>query len=191
MELQQGEEILLQTHPEPNILVIWFFTRCLPLAIIALALSFWFFVALAVFFELGSEEWLYIVALAKASIAAFLALALALIYQVNLKRTYVYYITNLRCVISCGIVRKTSKSIPFTKITNIETSRHIIEKFLDISTLGIFIPGNETILNTTLFGKQKPNIAFVGLKDSQTPADIIIQILSQQKPKDNKTSSPI
>lgn len=187
MKLQQGEEILLQTRPAPAVIVIWFFTRCLPLAIIALALSFWFFVALAVFFELGSEEWLYIVALAKSSIAALLTLALTIIYQVHLRRTYVYYITNLRCVISCGIVRKTSKSIPYSKITNIETSRSIIEKSLGISTLGIFIPNTESVLNTTLFGKQKPTIALFGLKDPQTPADIIIQFLTLQKSPENQT----
>lgn len=191
MKLQQGEEILLQTRPEPNILVIWFFTRCLALAIIGLSSSFWFFVYIAVTFKLGSEDWVFIVALAKASLAAFLVLVLSFIYQVYLRRTYTYYITNLRCVISCGIIRKTSKSIPYTKIINIETGRNIIEKILGISTLGIFTPGTESILNTTLFGKQKPNIAFVGLKDCQTPAQIILTLLSECKPIKNKTSSPI
>ena len=181
MKLQQGEEILLQTHPEPVVLAIWFFTKCLPVGIIGLSFSFWFFVGLAVTLELGSEEWLFIIALAKASIAALLALVLAFIYQVSLRRTYTYYITNQRCILTCGIVRKTQHSIPYFNITNVETSQSIFEKILGISTLGIHTPGTRSLAETTIFGTRRPEIAFVGLKDSQTPAETIIQILAEYR----------
>ncbi len=79
-----------------------------------------------------------------------------------------YYVTNQRCVLHGGIWRKTVRSIPYHRITDVEASQNAIEQLLGISSLRIFTPGT---------GGQGAEISFEGLKDNQTPAASINEIL--------------
>nr|MBC8379078.1 PH domain-containing protein [Planctomycetota bacterium] len=103
----------------------------------------------------------------------------AFIYCYFLKRTYVYTITNRRCDFSGGILRHVRHSVPYHKITDVEMSQNIIERMLGISSLGIYTPGTGS-MNSGGSGR-RPEIAYVGLKDNETPAEMINSILSNFK----------
>ena len=102
-------------------------------------------------------------------------LVLGMIYCEFLRRTYVYYITNQRCVFHGGIIRRIERSVHYHKVTDVEMSQHIIERILGISTLNIFTPGTSSRAGDSSF--QKAEISFVGLKDNESPAETINGIL--------------
>ena len=79
-----------------------------------------------------------------------------------LRKTYVYYITDKRCVFEGGILRRISHSVTYDKITDVEVSQDIIERALGIATLKIQTAG--------LGGKDKSELEFVGLTDAESPA---------------------
>lgn len=103
-------------------------------------------------------------------------LLLALIYCRVLRKTYVYYVTDQRCVFHGGILRRIERSVPYHKVTDVEMSQNIVERILDISTLKVFTPGTSS-MQTSLFGGQRAEISFDGLKDNETPASTINEIL--------------
>jgi uncharacterized membrane protein YdbT with pleckstrin-like domain len=178
MKLQEGEEILLQIQPEPVILVIWFFTRCMPLGAAGGFVLFWPVAFLAGMFKLDTGFAPFAKGLAGALLAGFFFAALALLYHSYLRRTYIYYITNRRCVFRGGILRRVQHSVPYHKVTDVEMSQNIIERMLGISSLGIYTPGTGSMSQG---GLRKPEIACIGLKDNETPAETISGILSKYK----------
>lgn len=184
MKVQENEDIIHELGPEPNVLVIWFFTKCLPPALVGAFLSFWCFGFFGGIFAVVAESdsaWSFAAAGIMALIIAPILLILALIYCSYLRRTYVYYITNQRCIFHGGILRRTERSVPYHKITDVEMSQNIIERVLGISTLNIFTPGTGSMHRGSPFGGQKAEISFVGLKDNETPAESINQILRKFK----------
>lgn len=112
-------------------------------------------------------------------IAGLVYIIPAFIYCVYLRRTYVYTITNRRCFFRGGILRRVQHSVPFHKITDVEMSQNILERMLGISSLGIYTPGTGSVGPNSKC--RTPEIAFVGLKDNETPAEIINKILSHYK----------
>lgn len=173
MKPQEGEDIIHQLRPEPNILVIWFFTKCLPTAFIGGFITFIAFSVLLRDIFLGVS---IIV-----SVIAPIILILVLIYCSYLRSTYIYYVTNQRCIFHGGILRRIERSVPYHKITDVEMSQNIIERVLGISTLNIFTPGTGSMYQGSPFRGQKAEISFVGLKDNETPAESINQILRKFK----------
>ncbi len=179
MKFQDGEEILHDLKPEQNILIVWFFTKAIPFAAVI--------VLLCVFFTIFYTG-LHIAANPDESesfpgnpiliiITAFVAgLVLGLIYSFCLRATYRYYITSHRCIFCGGIIRRVQRSVPYHKITDVEISQEITERILGISTLNIFTPGTGSIGRS---GKQKAELTFVGLKDSETPAETINKMLEE------------
>ena len=172
MKLQEDENILHEMRPEKIILAIWFFTKCLPIAVPAgfaggLGTGFLATLPSDADFAFGS-------AFIGAGILGLPALVLALIYCRYLQRTFRYYVTSQRCVFTGGIIRRIQRSIPYHKITDIEMSQNIVERVLGISTLNIFTPGTASVSDA---GFQKAEISFVGLKDNEKPAVSINQIL--------------
>ena len=111
-----------------------------------------------------------------ALIAAPSLFILGLIYCSYLRRTYVYYVTNQRCIFHGGILRRIERSVPYHKITDVEMSQNFIERMLGISSLKIFTPGTGSMMASP-FGGQRAEIAFVGLKDNETPATTINEIV--------------
>jgi len=181
MKLMEGEEILMETRPEPKLLVIWFLKACLvPFLVIGILFIF-ISPAFGDMFEIFSDRkdklltfWLPVV------IGIVLLITIiACVYCVFLRRTYIYTITNCRCVFSGGILRHVQHSVPYHKITDVEMSQNIIERMLGISSLGIYTPGTGSMSNGG--SGRRPEIAYVGLKDNDTPAETINSILSNFK----------
>jgi len=173
MKPMEGENIIHELRPARNLLVIWFFTKCLPLGFIGLAVT-------PVFGILESIERLdksKIVFLIVVCVALILAgIILGLVYYIFLRRTYIYYITNKRCVFHGGIIRRVERSVPYHKITDVEMSQHIVERILRISKLNIFTPSTGS-MSPGQIGGQRAELSFVGLKDNETPVTTINEIL--------------
>jgi uncharacterized membrane protein YdbT with pleckstrin-like domain len=190
MKLMKGEEMLMEIRPEPKLLVIWFFTRCLSIAILAGIIGFLLSAVVEFMHEFGTElklfsaesdfdGWSIAVKLTIAVISGAIGFFIAFVYCYFLKRTYVYAITSRRCIFSGGILRHVRHSVPYHKITDVEMSQNIIERMLGISSLGIYTPGTGSMSNGG--SGRRPEIAFVGLKDNETPAETINSILSNFK----------
>ena len=176
MKVQDEEEILHELIPEKNILWIWFFEKALPVGLVGGAVGFGLVGFLGIIFSFeGESEFSFRWGVVGAIILGLVFLMLALIYCKFLRRSYVYYITNQRCVFHGGILRRIERSVHYHKVTDVEMSQNIIERILGISTLNIFTPGTSSRGNDSSF--QKAEISFVGLKDNESPADTINGIL--------------
>ena len=95
-------------------------------------------------------------------------------YAAALRRSFRYYITNERCIFVGGIVRYPERSIPYHKITDVELSRHLLERQLGLSSIRIFTPGTSS--NFSLSGwsaGQTPELMFEGLLDAEIPTETI------------------
>ncbi|KPK86255.1 MAG: hypothetical protein AMJ81_01695 [Phycisphaerae bacterium SM23_33] len=174
MKLQEGETILHEARPERAVLWLWLFTKCLLSGAIGS-----FFAAggamsvLIITVDVGGWKQVpfFLIIPAAAAFGAAVFLSAGLIYCAYLRRTYVYYITSQRCVFHGGILRRVERSVPYHKITDVEMSQNIFERVLGISTLRIFTPGTASVSPQAPW--QQAEITFVGLKDSDTPADIV------------------
>jgi uncharacterized membrane protein YdbT with pleckstrin-like domain len=176
MKVQDGEEILHELVPEKNILWIWLFAKALPFGLVGGAVAFGLVGISGIVFNFGGEsDFSFIGGIIGAIIFGLGFLLLALVYCEFLRRTYVYYITNQRCVFHGGIIRRVERSVHYHKVTDVEMSQHIIERILGISTLNIFTPGTSSRGSDSSF--QKAEISFVGLKDNERPTDTINGIL--------------
>jgi len=183
MKLQEGERLIHELRPDPKVLGIWFFTKCLPAAFIGAFLSFWcfgFFGGMFCVVTQSKSAWPIAMGGIMALVIAPLLLVLGLIYCSYLRRTYTYYITNQRCIFHGGIIRRIKRSIPYHKITDVEMSQNIIERILGISSLNLFTPGTGSMMASP-FGGQRAEISFVGLKDNETPANTINEILRKYR----------
>ena len=175
MRVQDGEEILHELKPEKNILWFWFFSKPLPAGLIGGAMGFGLMGFLGIVFSISEDsDFSFTGGIIGAAVLGVTFLMLALIYCVFLRRSYVYYVTNQRCVFHGGIIRRVERSVHYHKVTDVEMSQNIIERILGISTLNIFTPGTSSTGNSSL---QKAEISFVGLKDNESPADTINGIL--------------
>ena len=176
MKVQEGEEILHELGPAKNILWIWLFSKALPIGLAGAGVGFGMLGISGIIFSFGGQsEFSFIGGIAAAVILGPGFLMLAMIYCEFLRRTYVYYITNQRCVFHGGIIRRVERSVYYHKVTDVERSQNIIERILDISTLNIFTPGTSSRADNSPF--QKAEISFVGLKDNESPAESINGIL--------------
>ena len=181
MKLMEGEDVLMEMRPEAKLLVIWFFRACfVPFLVIGILLIFIspaFGGILETFSDTKSKLltfWL------PAAIGFVLCITIiSCVYCIYLRRTYIYTITNRRCIFSGGILRHVRHSVPYHKITDVEMSQNIIERMLGISSLGIYTPGTGSMGSGS--GGRRPEIAYVGLKDNETPAETINGILSTFK----------
>jgi uncharacterized membrane protein YdbT with pleckstrin-like domain len=183
MRLQEGEHIIHELRPEPQVLGIWFFTKCFPTACVGAFLSFWCFGVLGGIFAIttmSGAPWPFESGFIIALIVGPVLLIVGLIYCIYLRRTYVYYVTNQRCVFHGGILRRIQRSVPYHKITDVEMSQNIIERVLGISSLKIFTPGTSS-MRVSPFAAQRAEIFFVGLADNEPPAATINDILKTYK----------
>jgi uncharacterized membrane protein YdbT with pleckstrin-like domain len=178
MKLQDDEECLHELVPEKNILWIWLFTKVLPVGLAGGAAGFGLVGISGSFFNFGREfGFSFIGGIIGAILLGLTLFILVLVYYEFLRRTYVYYITNQRCVFHGGIIRRVERSVYYHKITDVEMSQNIIERLLGISTLNIFTPGTSSRGGNSSL--QKAEISFVGLKDNESPAETINGILKK------------
>lgn len=179
MRLQEGEQILHELRPESSLLTIWFFTKAIPAAVVGIFAVIWLFGVSSFFFlspTVSDVIWSTHTLRTIAFVISPIFLIATTIYCFCLRRTYMYYITNQRCVFHGGIIRRVERSVPYHKITDVEMSQDIVERVLRISSLRIFTPGTASVVGYP-FGKQRAEITFAGLKDNETPAATINQIL--------------
>ena len=170
-------------RPASQILVIWFFSKCLPPAFVCAFLTVWGFGligGLSAFATNSDSPSSFVTGLILAPISGIVVMLLALIYCVSLRQTYVYYVTNQRCVFRGGIILRRERSVPYHKITDVEISQNIIERALGIPKVNVFTPGTGST-TASPFGGQRAEISFVGLRDSESPAATINQILKKFK----------
>ena len=176
MKVQDGEEILHELVPEKNILWIWLFAKALPAGVAGAGAAFLLGAVSGFWFTFdGEPDFSFIRGIVGAIILGLGLFILVLIYCEFLRRTYVYYITNQRCVFHGGILKRIERSVYYHKVTDVERSQNIIERILGISTLNIFTPGTSSRSENSPFPKAE--ISFVGLKDNEGPAEAINGIL--------------
>ena len=187
-KLIHDEEVLHELRPEPKLLVIWFFTRCLPFAFAGAGISL---MLLGVLFNSIDSTHLVPTIINRTTliIASFVIVfgpvVIAFLYSVYLRRTFVYYITDKRCIFHGGILRRVTRSVPYHKITDVEMSQNIVERMLGISSLYIFTPGTASIRRSNVFFSfergRGAELSFVGLIDNETPAKTINEILRKYR----------
>ncbi len=188
MKLMETEDVLMEMRPETQLLVLWFFTRCVTVGIAALIIGFLLSTMIGMIYSFLAEMklissnvefegWSITCRLTIGAIMGIGGLAGSFIYCFYLKRSYGYTITTRRCIFSGGILRRVRHSVPYHKITDVEMSQNILERMLGISSLGIYTPGTGSMGNSTT-GRQ-PEIAYVGLKDNELPSEHINHILSK------------
>jgi uncharacterized membrane protein YdbT with pleckstrin-like domain len=183
MKVQESESIIHELRPESAILGVWFFTKCLLAAFVGGFLCFWcfgFFGGILGVARRTDSSFPIAVGAVMALIVALVVLVLALVYCSFLRKTYVYYITNQRCIFHGGILRRIERSVPYHKVTDVEMSQNIFERILGISSLKIFTPGTAS-MKMSPFGGERAEITFVGLRDNETPAATINGILRRFK----------
>lgn len=182
MKLQEAEEVLFKGGPEKKIFTMWFFTKVIPTSIYASFIGFFALMFLWIFFvampsgnknlPFPTHIFKYIIPLVPFWFIFFF------FYYQRLKGTFRYYITNQRCVFEGGIFVKRKKNVPYHKVTDVEINQNIIERILGIYSLKIFTPGTGSM---GVPGFEKAEIVFYGLKDAETPASIVQNILRKYK----------
>ena len=160
INLKNNEIIIREMHPDSSLLLLWIFTKCLAVTLF----SFWiifFFIFFSVSMSggvMGMESFMKF----SDDLALFVIIAFGIVimYHHYLRKTYVYYITNHRCVFQGGIIKRIRRSVSYDKITDVEISQNILERFLGIGRINV---------HTASMGTQKSEISFVGLKDAEAP----------------------
>ena len=175
MKVQDGEKVLHELKPEKNILWIWLFAKALPVGIFGGMAGFGLSTIPGILFDFSGEtDSVFIGGIIVVIVGGLLGLGLAMIYLACLRRTYIYYVTNQRCVFQGGIIKRIERSVYYHKVTDVERSQNIIERILGISKLNIFTPGTSSRGQNAF---EKAEISFVGLKDNEAPAETINGIL--------------
>ena len=156
MQLLDGETLLLELHPERSVLKIWFFTKCVPAALLGAIFAV---LAISIFGWLifqSNFDFLYVIFFIIP--VAIIALFVAIIYIHFLRKTYIYTVTSKRVNFQGGILRYADRSIQYEKITNVEKSRNLFERILGLESIWVHTAGYSGANN-------KPEIVFEGLID--------------------------
>ena len=175
MNLHEGETIVLEGHPERSILKIWFFTKSIVYLFFASFMTFWAFGFFGGMFSMATENNDFNpVAMGGGFtlVVAIIMLPLSLFYISALQKTFHYIITNRRCVFQGGIIKRTERSIPLHKITDVEKSENIVERMLGVSKVKVFTPGTAS-MNFSPFGRQSPEITYEGLAYAEEISEAI------------------
>ncbi len=73
---------------------------------------------------------------------------------------------------------KRLRNVPYHKITDVEINQNIAERILSIYSLKIFTPGTGSV---GMPGFEKAEITFYGIKDAESPAQIIQETLKKYR----------
>lgn len=160
-----NEEIFWHGEPAEVVVLYWAIER-LKLVLISIGIILYLYIKYAtmpdldtLFMYLGGIISLYL---------------LSIVYSFFLRKTYKYSISNQTVNFEGGILNKKSKNIPFRMITDVTKSQSIIQKFFGLSDIYIQTAGTADF----------PEICFIGLKDTDTPKEYIMQKIkysTQQK----------
>jgi len=156
---QEGEKKIYEGYPETAVLVLWFFRELF----LAFCVPFFFMPFFAAMSSSNFDN-----SLVYYLIIFFPILIIAFLYQIVLRKSYHYYITNERIILEGGILLKKIKSVPFHKVTDVSIYQNIIERALSVSTLNVHTAGG---------GVQIPEVRFFGLRQPERPHMIIVKEL--------------
>jgi len=168
---QEEEKKLYEGYPVTAVLVLWFLRSIF----IAFFVSFFFipiFAAINRSFFNNISFYYFII--------FFPILIIVFLYQIALRKSYHYYITNERIILEGGILLKKIKSVPYHKITDVSIYQNIIERAVNISTLNIHTAGT---------GVQIPEIRFFGLRNPEKTQSIIVKELKSFKADKRQAST--
>lgn len=170
MRLQEGEKVLHELRPSGRLLGYWALGAILPAGAVCIA---GFAIGMPIFREAsGSSAGGAMGALLCAALTGSFVFLLVVGYLALLRKTYVYTITNQRCVFRGGILWRRERSVPYHKVTDVEQSQIIFERLFGIGRVKIYTPGT---------GQMQAEIVLVGLEDTETPAAAINEILRQYR----------
>jgi len=93
-----------------------------------------------------------------------------LLYNIFLRRSYQYTITNKGVKITGGIFTKITRDVSFSKITDVTVSQNILEKIFRIYELHIQTAGSRA---------QQPEISFLALDNADIPKNLILRHMHQ------------
>lgn len=176
IKLQEGEQVLFESKPERTIVMLWVLKIMLPITFVILCFG------LPMMFGIISEghdlNCIFWTSVILTLVFYFMLFIIVPFYYSSLRETFQYYITNQRCIFEGGIIVKRTRSVPFHKITDIEINQNIIERFFGLCSLKIFTPGTGS---AGAVGFEQAEIKFSGLKEAETPANIIQGILKNYK----------
>ena len=177
MQLQNDEEILFELRPDSKILTIWAFTSSMGLVVVSMLFTLWaigFFVFFATFPDglLDIEPSTIRLSFAIVVVVGIVVFPFSLVYNVFIRKTYVYFITNQRCIFSGGILKRVELSVSYDRITSVEKTQTIFEKMMGIASIGILTSGTAS---------DKPEIIFEGLRDLNTPLSTINEMKKNVK----------
>jgi uncharacterized membrane protein YdbT with pleckstrin-like domain len=171
IRLQEGEHILFKGKPEGKILVVWLFTKVIPLSLIITIPLY------PVTLVLFLSEFIFMSYLLGLVIST-LVFTSVFFYYSALKETFMYYITNQRCILEGGIIIKRKRNVPFYKITDVEITQHILVRLFGLYSLRIFTSGTAGLGRSAF---EQAEIVFFGLRDAETPANVIQGVLKKYK----------
>lgn len=110
-------------------------------------------------FAIIIDYWMWALAL------VMLASIIIQIYLYYLKKTYRYIITDRRCILIGGILKRIERSVPYKKVTDIQRSQNILERMLGIWNVQIYTPGTASM--QVGHARTKAEINFDGLVNSE------------------------
>lgn len=181
LKLQEGEQILFEGKPEKNIFKMWIITKVIPACFYATFVTVWatLFLGGIVFCGIkGQKEPPFYLLVPLLTFLIPTTFILAMFYYKKLRETFQYYITNQRCIFEGGLMVRRKRSVPYHKITDVEVNQNIIDRILGIYSLKIFTAGTASL---GMPGFERAEITFYGIKDAETPAQIIQETLKKYK----------
>lgn len=184
MQLLPEERVIHEMRPDSRLVVAWLTAYCIPaiFASVMFGLPCLVLPVFAIFFNDDTSSTMVplVVAIALECGLVLIVLISIIFYSVQLRKTYVYYVTDRRCVFCGGILRHRTRSVPYDKITDVEISRNIIERMLGLCSIRIFTPGTSSI-GYRGAGGQQAEISFVGLVECDAAATEITRLVSSRK----------
>ena len=185
MRFASDESVIFNLQPSHKLIYIWLFSKCLVHGIAAGFLSYaaaYFYIGFSAIKGDPRIKIIFSIDAVLITIAiGTIGWLLSFLYHRLVLRTVSYVITDKRCIYSGGILRKVTHSAPYSKITDVETSKNIIEQILGISTISLFTPGTASV-NPRNYRRPIPELFFQGLVDAEDVAQHITERLNQNRP---------
>lgn len=194
MNLDDGENIIVEAKPDKQVLFVWFYSKTISYSMGTFLFIFMMLFFLNTFNLLSADNYQDQVTSVQqndntqnskqqpgngpehpfqtmidywewALVSVCLIGLLIQIYMVYLRNTFHYIITDRRCIFVGGILRRTERSVPYKKITDIQRTQNILERILGLWNVQVFTPGTASMQVGHM--KARAELNFDGLKNSE------------------------
>lgn len=176
MKFSKDEKIIHALQPQPRLIVIWFFTKCVTHGLATAFFPAFIWWAYVTFSNINKRIYIqeYGFFILVGAVLFILGTLLSYVYNRYLIASIKYYVTDRRCVWKGGIVRKIEHSVSYHKITDVERSRNLLEQILRISTINLFTPGTSSMrIGAAARSQAIPELRFEGLQESEEASETI------------------